>query len=70
MMFSKKGKAVQKEVKEKVPLILKEAKARYGKGKKTLDEVVDEVVEEWRHAKKLMNETSAPIKREIKRRMK
>ena len=32
--------------------------------------VVDEVVDEWKHAKKLMAETSAPIKREVKRRMK
>ena len=70
LFFSKKGKAIQKEVSDKVPLLMKEAKSRYSKGKKTLDQVVDEVVDEWKHAKKLMAETSAPIKREVKRRMK
>ncbi len=68
--FSKKGKAIKKEIQAKLPTIMKEAKSRYKAGKKTLDQVVDEVVEEWKHAKKVMGETAAPLKREVKRRMK
>lgn len=69
LFFTKKGKAIQKEMKEKLPQLTAEVRMRYEKGRRALDDVVDEVVEEWRTAKRLMEETAAPLKAEIKRRM-
>ncbi len=65
---TKKGKAIRDELKKNIPQILKEIETRCASGKQTFDEVVEEVVGEWDNARKLMKETIAPLKREIKRR--
>lgn len=70
LLFTKKGQEIQDEVKKKLPDIKKEIKTRYDKGRKTMDEVIDEVVDEWKGAQKIMDESVAPIKKEIKKRMK
>ncbi len=69
LLFTKKGQRIQLEIRQQLPTLLAEVKVRYGSGKKALDDVIDEVVDEWEGARKLMRETIAPLKREIKKRM-